>query len=381
MPEAASEEPRTIASGLESPIKMSRTEGGNLLLSEHQEAQDERRIAVDQRNVAALGQPVPNSGRVSLFDKEGKRGIAVIDGLPISIMSTVARGNTLYLEIGAWDAVLPGPIPGTEIPNPNPSSPILSSVLVLELPAEPDALESGFKMESADQDALARHEEVTLTNEQGQQATVRMLADFPNYTAEPMPNLPEGVRGSNPFGMVEADGTLYLVDAAQNTVLQVDADTGETKLILKLPEMTNPSGMPPTMDAVPDSIRFHEGRLLVPLLSGFPFPDGAAEVRSIGLDGSNEPFIGGLNSAIDVLPVNMGDDRQVFFVLEYSLDQNANAPGRLLRFDTPTSAPVTAAENLISPTNLEYDEQDGTLYINEIFVGNIRALKVGATPG
>jgi hypothetical protein len=152
--------------------------------------------------------------------------------------------------------------------------------------------------------------------------------------------------------------------------------TGSATTILTFPPIQNAGSMPPVMDAVPDSIRVHKGKLLVPCLSGFPFPAGAAEIRQVGLDGSNAPFFGGLNSAIDVLPVTGRGGGESFFVLEFSVDQNANAPGRLLRYESRAAAPAVVADDLTSPTNLAYDDNTHTLYISEIFTGAVRALKV-----
>jgi hypothetical protein len=61
---------------------------------------------------------------------------------------------------------------------------------------------------------------------------------------------------------------------------------------------------PPVIDPVPTSLRLFGDSLLVTFLTGFPFPPGAADVRQINLrTGEETQFIGGLSSAIDVLPV------------------------------------------------------------------------------
>jgi hypothetical protein len=56
------------------------------------------------------------------------------------------QGRTLYILNGEGDATLAGPIPGTELPNPNPSSPILSSVLALHFSAEAEQSTTGFTL-------------------------------------------------------------------------------------------------------------------------------------------------------------------------------------------------------------------------------------------
>jgi hypothetical protein len=360
-------------------MKLTLTPERNLLVSEHLEAQRTGRITVQNRSFSQEGEPpanVGNTGRISIYDRSGNRKCTILDGLPTSVTSTVTQGRTVYIEIGAWDLVIPGPIPGTEIPNPHPSSPILASVLAMTLPRPCDDLPAGFSITMDDHTKLAQKQRLTLTNADGSRATLRMLVKLPNYTPAPVPGVPNAVRGSNLFGMVERRGSLYLSDAAQNTVVRVVIRSGRATNLLTFPQLTNPGGTPPAIDAVPDSIRLHGDRLLVPLLSGFPFPAGVAEVRAVAFDGSESSFIKGLTSAIDVLPVRMAGGRESFFVIEFSLDQNANAPGRLLRYDTPTGQPVTVADGLISPTNMVYDEHERTIYITEVFAGNIRMLKL-----
>jgi hypothetical protein len=364
-----------LVSGLQMPIKLSLTKGRNLLVSEHDGAQQTGLITVKDRHVSPQGTAPPGSGRLTLVDRAGKRQ-PVLKGLPTSVTSTVPMGKTIFIQIGAWDAVLPGPAPGSEIPNPNPSSPILASVLVMHLPVECDKLKSGFSITHADHAKLLAKKELKLQNAEGQHATLNMLVKFPNFTPAPRPDVPNAVRGANPFGMVESGGALYLSDAAQNTVVKVDVKSGKATTLLTFPQMANPGGMPPTMDAVPDSIRHHGGGFLVPLLSGYPFPSGAAEIRAVGFDGTNSPFIAGLTSAIDILPVKKPKRGEALLVLEYSLNQNANAPGRLSQYDSPAGTPVVVAENLNSPTNMVWDEHDRTVYITQIFPGNIVALKL-----
>ena len=50
----------------------------------------------------------------------------------------------------------------------------------------------------------------------------RLVADFPNYTAEPRPDFQANVRAGNPFGVAVQGQTLFVVDASQNVVRRVD---------------------------------------------------------------------------------------------------------------------------------------------------------------
>ena len=124
----------------------------------------------------------------------------------------------------------------------------------------------------------------------------------------------------------------------------------------------------PFIEAVPSNIHRVGNQLLVPLLTGFPFVPGLAEIRSVSLkNGSDEQFIGGLTSAIDVLKVDGGG----FYTLEFSTNMLAGAPGRLRYYATPDAAPVNVLSNLITPTSMTRDEDTGTIYITNIGPGTI----------
>lgn len=110
----------------------------------------------------------------------------------------------------------------------------------------------------------------------------------------------------------------------------------------------------------------------MPFLTGFPFPGGAAEVRKIRLvNSANEPFIGGLSSAIDVLPATDSNGQDQFFTLEFSSNMLANAPGRLSWFDNVGGSRVVLVDNLITPTSLAQNTSTGDLFVTEIFTGRI----------
>ena len=97
-----------FASGLRAPTKAIFSPDGNLLVAE-----------------AGNG---PNTGRISIIDGSGNRR-TLIDGLPSGFAppnnepsgpsGLALRGRNLYIVIGAGDGTLSGPVPATEIPNPN----------------------------------------------------------------------------------------------------------------------------------------------------------------------------------------------------------------------------------------------------------------------
>ena len=98
-----------FASGLQLPSKIIQSPRGNLFVAENGFAQ-------------------PNGGLVSIVSKNGERH-TLLSGLPSGINSNgdpsgtsglFLRCHTLYIVNGEGDATLAGPIPGTEVPNPNP---------------------------------------------------------------------------------------------------------------------------------------------------------------------------------------------------------------------------------------------------------------------
>lgn len=132
---------------------------------------------------------------------------------------------------------------------------------------------------------------------------------------------------------------------------------------------------PPMVESVPASIRAFRDALLVSYLTGFPFGPGAARVVSINRHtGAVTPLVMGLQTAIDVLPVTRG--RGVFYVLEYSTNFLAGAPGRLLLVEDPGRPALVLAEGLQAPTNMAVDVRTGDVFVSEIKSGRIMRVLV-----
>lgn len=326
---------------------------------------------------------VPNSGRISLITEAGTR-FTLLDGLPSGPATPNGdasgpsamwlEGDHLFIAIGSGNEVLNGPFPGTEIPNPNPNSPLFSSVLVLLF--HHDGFPPGnynYQLMSADHTRLANG--ATLILGSGiPRAAIRVVTNFPDFTPEPRPDFAGNVRNSNPFGVVFTTNTLYVADAAQNMVRTVNPLNGTIGTLVTFPPRPNPNmpPIPPVVEAVPDGLRLFGNQLLVPLLSGAPFIQGFSEIRSIDLTtGTNSPFIGNLSSAIDVLPVSCGKSCNQFYTLEVSTNLLMGAPGRLQRFDTPNGMPTVIADNLISPTSMAFHTPSGDIFVTEVFTGRI----------
>lgn len=353
--------------------------------------------------VAEAGTLTPNQGRVSLVNRASGARTTLIGGLPSGINLAEGQpapggpsglklsGLKLYVTIAQGDAVLPGGRGGLQV-NPAPATPLNDSILELTLPADYEALASGFTLSFNDQNSLAGGGTVTLLNAEGKTLIVRMVANLPDWKREPVPNLPQyNVRASNVFGVELAGGSLYAVDASFNQLYKVNPATGVYEILTTFAPKPNPLPFgPPFSEAVPNNVRLYGNRLLVSQLTGFPFAAGVSEVRSVNpADGSQTSFVGGLTSAMDILPVAIPGDYDFFFVLEFSANMlgNPTPPGRLklyrfLKSDNSNAAegnidPIVLIGNLISPTSVARDGETGDLFVTEIFTGRI--IRVSAT--
>jgi hypothetical protein len=353
-----------FAAGLQAPTRVVFTPQGNVFVTE-------------------AGTVAENSGRVSIIDRTSGARRTLIDGLPSGVSGSGAeaapsgpsgvavQGSTLYVVIGAGDGVLAGPAPGTEIPNDSPASPILSSLLSLQVAAPLDVTSGGFTLLPTDHARLKNGETLTLHNATGGAMTVKLVADFPNHTPSPRPDFQANVRAGNPFGVAVLGQTAFVVDASQNLIRRIDTTSGAFETLTTFAPIQNPLPFgPPFVDAVPDSITLRGGELLVTTLTGFPFPPGKAEVRRVNIaTGANEAYIPGLTSAIDVQP--LGDTAaDSLLVLEFSTNMTQSAPGRL-RMITAAGVSTTIAEGLPTPTGMAVDRRSGEIFISHIFPGLI----------
>jgi hypothetical protein len=342
--------------------------------------------------VAEAGTHAPNSGRISVIDRTSGTRHTLIGGLPSGVSflggnpagdvdgpsGLLLRGNTLFVAIGVGDAVVRGPGPGLESPNPAmPSSPIFDSVLEITLPGRFTAV-SEFTLTPADQASLAAGGDVALTNSQGTQLSVRLVANLPDYAAAPRPGNPNNVKASHIYGVELFQKNVFVADAGLNDIKRFGRYTGDVSVLVEFPSRPNPTPGPPFIEAVPDNIHRCGNRLMVPLLTGFPFLPNFAEVRSVGIrDGSNHGLIPGLTSAIDVLSVDGDDEGAVsdcdgpFYTIEFSLNFLMGAPGRLRYYSAPDAAPVNVFSNLITPTSMARDAESGDLFITNIGPGTV----------
>ena len=372
--------PDVITAGLQLPLGITQSNQGNLLVSE-------------------AGTPAPNTGRVSIVGLDGTRR-TLLDGLPsgtndIGDLSGPSglfmRGRTLYVVIGQGDSTIPGGFPGppTELPNPNPSSPIFSSVLAVHFSAKAEKTTDGFTLTFADQQALAAGQKVTLFSSSGDRATVELVVNVPDFTPDPLPFFPANVRHSNPYDLVVVGDQLYVTDGGQNSVWQADITTGTFSTLATFAPIPNPLFNPtpppppvggPFIEAVPTGITYADGQLLVTLFRGFPFVPGTSVVEQVDpLTGAHAPLITGRTAAIDVLALEADGDTD-YLVLQFASGPFLSGPGLLLRFESPSDPPTVIANCLITPSSMTLDEKTGTLYITELATGRVVAISLAPNP-
>jgi hypothetical protein len=346
--------PNVLTSGLQTPLGITQSNQNNLIVSE-------------SGTVAVL-----NSGRISIVELDGTRR-TLLDGLPSAPndvgdssgpAGVFMRGRTLYVVIGAGDTTLPN-----QFPNPNPSSPIFTSLLAIHFSAAVEKKTTeGFTLTLAAQQSLAEGEKVTLSNADGK-ITIELIANFPDFTVDA--TRPTGFRNVNPFDVVVVGNQAYVTDGGQNMVRQVDIPTGAFITLATFPNVANPLPVGgPTVEAVPTGIAYSDGELLVTLFRGFPFPP-LSVVEQIDPDsGAHSTFISGLRTAIDIVPVREGSETH-YLVLLHSAPGGAPLPpfvnpGELLRFDSPAGPPTVISNCLTRPTSMVFDEKTGLTYVTEL---------------
>jgi hypothetical protein len=353
-----------VVSGLDNPLSITQSNIGNLIVSE-------------------TGDGTLHSGRISIVSTSGERR-TLLDGLPSAINDVAEpsgpagvfmHGRTLYLAMGVGDAILAGPIPGTAVANPTPSSPLFSSVLALHFSAGTESSTDDFTLTPAHEATLASGGTVVLS-EGGQKLTIKLVANFPNFTPNVFPTLT--VTGSNPFDLVAVGNFLYVTDGGQNTVRKVNTSNGAFSTLVTFPDFDNPTSIgPPTIDAVPTGIAYFNGRLLVTLFTGFPFPARVSEVVEVNtVTGAFNTLIGrgrlgGLKTAIDVIQTAKGHTLKHvpnYFVLQHASGSGPflTQPGVLLRFGFPGLPGFPVATCFERPTSMVLDAKTKIMYVTEL---------------
>jgi hypothetical protein len=358
-------QPEVLITGLRAPNKLLLTPQGNFLVTETSMAINDGRISfVSRAGVRrSLIEGMPSGTEVTLTGGSGPSAMAL-------------RGRTLYVTIGAGDGERRGATPGTSIHNPaGVSSPLFASILEIRFSTDIDVISGTFPLTPEIQQRMADGRTVEVSDGSGSTAQFSLLTKFPVSEADRI----AVYRFSNPWSLAfTPDGSgLYAGDASMNAINRIDLATGRWQRLLRFAPVPNPTPVgAPMLDAVPTSVRVYGDKLLVSLLTGFPFVPGNSRVMLADPEaGTSQQFMFDLTSATDVLWRPRGNARAQFFVLEFSMNQSASAPppGRLLQFDNEESR--VAAAPLITPVSMALDDAAGELFILELR-GQILRLKL-----
>ncbi len=168
---------------------------------------------------------------------------------------------------------------------------------------------------------------------------------------------------SNLYGIsVGPDGTIHVNDAGGNATYGVDPTTGAFAVIAILEDVPLPEGAqgPPTLQAVPTGVTENPaGGLYVGLLSGGPFPAGAAKVMAVADDGAVTEFAGGLTMVVDV---EIGPDGNLYACqISTNFLAEIPEPGNVVRILADGTAEIVA-DGMMLPNGIAFDP-DGNLYV------------------
>jgi hypothetical protein len=171
----------------------------------------------------------------------------------------------------------------------------------------------------------------------------------------------------NPFDLLIAGESIFVVDAARNSVERLNPEGNKTTLFTfpriahdeKALDMLSPTEFagrePYEVDAVPTGIAERDGRLFVSLFGGFPYVAGGGAVVSLdptGVNGEARREVGGLETPVDLAFDSSGR----LLVLEHGRFAQGTGfmegSGRLFRLDRQSGARTVIVDGLTRPTSL-----------------------------
>ena len=186
----------------------------------------------------------------------------------------------------------------------------------------------------------------------------------------------------NPYDFVVRDALVYATDAAGNSIVRIDPNSGKMSLYAVLDEIPRAQPGPDgksTTDAVPTGLDFGpDGALYVASLGGFPFASGSGRVIRLAdlnrdgdaLDrGEQTVAVTGLTMAIDVAFDRSG----TMFTAEHSLAFATQGPGRVCRIDAGKCGQVVT-DTAAGPTSLAVS--GGYAYYSQEFLGRVSRVRV-----
>ena len=225
-------------------------------------------------------------------------------------------------------------------------------------------------------DALPNENSVVSIDPETGEAT--LLADIGAYERS---DNPDGFAiDSNLYGIDAADdGTIYVNDAGGNSTYQVPAEGGDPEVLAVHPGIPLPEGMegPPggnpfrdgamELDPVPTGILAVEGGVLVGLLSGGPFPPGAAGIVEVAEDGAISDVATGLTMVVGLAA---GPDDQLYASqISTNFLGEMPEPGNVVRILEDGSQEIVV-DGLMLPNGIAFDENgDLLVVVNSVSLG------------
>lgn len=340
-PEAAGPEPTVLASGLNSPRAVAVGADGSVYVAEAGVGGDEEFYEPSSGTPEATASPEPQTP----FATRGPSG-QITKIAPDGTVSVAASGLTSYL-VGGFEAT-------------GPAGLALGDGTIYVSVGGPGPATGTIPAGDYDNRVVAIDEAT---------GAITVLADIGAYEIANNPD-PNAI-DSNVYGMdMGADGLLYVADAGGNAVYSVDPATGDLAVVAVIPgielpeEMQQPGGNPARggaqeLDPVPTGIAVgSNGDVFVSLLSGGPFPAGAAKIQKI-VDGTVSDVAGGLTMATDVA---IGPDGHLYAVqISLNFLSEVPDPGNVVRVLENGTLEVVVP-NLMLPNGIAFDAA-GNLYI------------------
>ncbi|HSJ28833.1 MAG TPA: ScyD/ScyE family protein, partial [Acidimicrobiia bacterium] len=252
----------------------------------------------------------------------------------------------------------------------------LASVQLGEEPIGPTAVDFGPSGDmhvliglggnSASRDAFGNQQFGTLLRITG--GSPQVVADLVAFeeSEDPDAGLP-GTEGpdSNPFGLAFDGVDALVADAGGNSLVRVQPDGTMTLVAVFPPTFVDPPPFLPIpgqmpMQSVPTAVEVADGSILVSNLTGFPFPVGGAAVYE--LDGGVPTVLhGGFTNIIDIAVAEDG----TIYVLELATNSLLAGPlARLVEIRTDgTQKTLLYGDQLPVPGGITVAD-DGMLYIS-----------------
>ena len=328
-PEAAPIEPQVIAEGFSGPMGILMDADGNLWVIESGMGGDQQFSMTDPQTGEEVTVSAGNTARIVMIAPDGTQ--TEVAALPsIVLPEDTSGGNRL--------AILDGELYAT----------------------------SGAWVEGAGDERLPLVAAVVHIGDE--------LTEVANTWDTEAANNPDGfILEAHPYGLAAGpDGLLWVADAGANALYTVDPTSGEVTLVTVFDGIPGPLPNPfrgdaMEMDPVPTGVAFGEdGTVYVSLLSGFPFPPGAAKVVAVGPDGEVSDYATGLTMPTDL---RMGPDGNLYAVqigifTEQGPIFNSGSVVRIMEGD----ASEVVLSGLSFPTSLDFDA-DGNAYVTINGVG------------